>query len=101
MSIIIPKKYCKNSQAEFRTSCEPTDEYKFATQGHVIWNIMNQQRLLQNEYKSGSPIEDYMQIEWQYIPMRSENWEYTIKRSIIDHEDNLFMALNGVTNVEE
>ena len=62
---------------------------------------MNQQRLMLDDYTSESPVNNYLEIEWQPIPNWPELQRFELKRSIIEREDNLFMAIDGLTNKEE
>ena len=62
---------------------------------------MNNQRFLPHDYSGGPPIQSYVQVEWQYVSLRPETQFYEVKRSIIQREDNLFMAIGGLTNKQD
>ena len=54
-----------------------------------------------DDYTSPSPINEYLAIEWQSIPLWPEVQNFELKRTIIAREDNLVMAIDGLTNKEE
>ena len=63
--------------------------------------LTNQQRFLESEYDRDSPILDEAKLDFIDIPYYQFVQYHQISETVVAYEDNLIMAITGLTNKEE
>ena len=61
--------------------------------------MTNKSRFNQLEYNT-EPIIKEANFDYMFLPVQNQLLEYIISKSEVDRDDNLFIALQGITNVE-
>ena len=67
--------------------------------GLIISIMTNKSRFNQLEYNT-EPIIKEANFDYMFLPVQNQLLEYIISKSEVDRDDNLFIALQGITNVE-
>ena len=63
--------------------------------------LSNQQRFLETSYDRDSPILNESKLDFIDIPQYQMFEYYEISETVVAYEDNLIMAITGLTNKEE
>ena len=66
-----------------------------------LMTLRNQQRFLDDVYHESSPFINEAKIDWYSIPVIPQTRHFSINEQIIVNEDNILMALTGLTEKEE
>ena len=62
--------------------------------------MTNKTRFNQLEYET-NPVVKEADLDYMFFPIKNQLLEYVIEKTEVDLEDNLIIALQGITNVEE
>ena len=95
----IPEKHCRNGPYDSECVTETDFEKAFDSKIFYLWS--NRKRLNLLDYSGDSPVINESFVEFIAIPKLSKTVIYSVQLTEIEREDNLMMALDGITDVQE
>ena len=96
----IPEYQCENDLDE-ALICDPGTEYWYDLSEKWITVLMNERRFLSDNYSAKTPVLKESVLSWMRFPHRALEKEYKVKETALFREDSLFMAVNGITQIED
>ena len=98
IEFMIPESECRYDPYDIQ--CVTTAEYE-ASLGNLLISVMtNKTRFNQLEFDT-NPVTKEANLDNMFLPIKNQLQEYVIEKTEVDREDNLLIALQDITNVEE
>ena len=66
-----------------------------------IMTIVNSRRLDQDDYASESPVKGEATVTFFSFPIRRIKHGFYIEETVLEREDNIWMAIAGFTSIDE
>ena len=98
-SVLIPEHQCRYDPLDYQ--CSGSYEYEDSMRNKNILMLSNRKRFNNQDYSSDSPIVRESQIRWINFPLLQTKYDFKVQISELTREDNILMAIEDVTAVEE
>ena len=100
LNFFIPDDLCFNYE-EDSLSCDPGVDYWKEMAHKYLIILENQKRFESDNYIDETPVVDESQLRWVHFSQSFNQIEYTIKETVIEREDNLFIEVSNLTGGED
>ena len=90
---------CRNFESDLQ--CTGSRKFENALAKKQIIILSNRQRFDSENYESETPIIKESHMQWIKMPSTQTLWHYEVELSQITREDNLVMAIEDLTEVQE
>ena len=95
----IPPEHCRNGEYDSQCVTNAEFEKQFNNKTLYLWN--NRKRINLMEYSAESPVIEESFIRVISMPVLAKTMIYSVHMTEIVREDNLLMALEGITEIED